>query len=111
MKNSKSMTIANAKKAVFMMALMLASNVVFAQGGGAAIDGAATEIGSYITPVGTIIQAIGALVGLIGGIRIYNKWQNGDRDINKELLGWGGACIFLLLVPTFLGAMFPAVTP
>lgn len=93
-----------------MMALLMASNSAFAQGE-AAISDAANQISAYIGPVGTIIQVIGVLVGFIGGIRIYNKWQNGDRDINKELLGWAGACIFLLLVPTFLSAMFPSATP
>ena len=49
---------------------------------------------------------IGGIVGLIGGLRIYNKWTNGDQDINKEILGWGGAALFLILVPTFIGAFF-----
>jgi len=49
---------------------------------------------------------VGGIVGLIGGLRIYNKWTNGDQDINKEILGWGGACLFLILVPIFVGAFF-----
>jgi hypothetical protein len=51
-------------------------------------------------------MAIGGIVGVIGGIRIYNKWTNGDQDINKELVGWGGAALFLTLVPNFIGAFF-----
>jgi len=57
-------------------------------------------------PLKTFIQFVGGIVGLIGGLRIYNKWQNGDQDVNKEILGWGGACLFLTIVPTFVGSFF-----
>jgi len=53
-----------------------------------------------------LIYVIGGVVGIIGALRIYNKWTNGDQDINKEILGWGGACLFLILAPTFVGAFF-----
>ncbi|WP_346723571.1 DUF4134 family protein [Chryseobacterium balustinum] len=26
------------------------------------------------------------MVGFIGGLRVYNKWTNGDQDVNKESL-------------------------
>lgn len=75
--------------------------------GETAIGSAATDIKTkYFPMVKNLLMAIGGLVGLIGGIRIYNKWQNGDQDINKEILGWGGAAIFLVLVPTFVQAFF-----
>lgn len=92
----------------FFLALFLivcASSPSFAQGAGA-ITNAANTIKSYWDPVSTLIKVIGAVVGLIGGLRIYNKWTNGDQDINKEILGWGGACLFLFLVPTFVSAFF-----
>ncbi len=28
---------------------------------------------------------------------MYNKWTNGDQDVNKEILGYGGAMIFLIV--------------
>ena len=92
----------------FFLALFLivcASSPSFAQGAGA-ITSAANTIKTYWTPVSILIKVIGAVVGLIGGLRIYNKWTNGDQDINKEILGWGGACLFLFLVPTFVSAFF-----
>ena len=46
------------------------------------------------------------LVGFIGGLRVYNKWTNGDQDVNKEILGYGGAMIFLIVVPEFVTAFF-----
>lgn len=86
--------------------VLLATVPLFAQGGAAALTDAATEIKSYWDPVKLIIQAIGGLVGFIGGVRIYNKWQNGDQDINKELVGWGGSALFLIIVPQFVSSFF-----
>ena len=74
---------------------------ILAQGAGAITD-AANSIKSYWGPLKILIMMIGGIVGL----RIYNKWTNGDQDINKEILGWGGACLFLILVPIFVGAFF-----
>lgn len=78
---------------------------ILAQGSGAITD-AANSIKTYWTPLRNLIMMIGGIVGLVGGLRIYNKWTNGDQDINKEILGWGGACLFLILVPVFVGAFF-----
>jgi hypothetical protein len=86
--------------------VLLTITPVFASGGGAALTSAASTLGGYMTGLGKLIYAIAAIVGTVGGIRIYNKWTNGDQDINKELVGWGGACVFLLIVPTFISAIF-----
>ena len=83
---------------VLTVALVLfALTPVLAQGA-AAISNANTEIRKYWDPIKLLIQGIGGVVGLIGGLRIYNKWTNGDQDINKEVVGWGGACLFLIIV-------------
>jgi hypothetical protein len=52
---------------------------------------------TYIDPVTDITLVIGGIVGIVGGIRVYSKWNSGDQDINKELMGWGGSCLFLVL--------------
>jgi len=93
------------KTGLLVVALVLATSGVYAQGA-AAITQATSDIEAYIEPIGVLIQVIGGVVGIIGGIRIYNKWNNGDNDVNKELIGWGGACVFLMLVPTFITAFF-----
>lgn len=100
MKNS------NLKRGLLAVAMVLGTTGVFAQAGAAAITEATSEIESYVEPIGQLIQMIGAVVGIVGGVRIYNKWNNGDQDVNKELIGWGGACIFLLLVPTVIAGFF-----
>lgn len=90
---------------LLLFTLLVSNTELFAQGT-SAISQAVAKIKSYWGDLKTLIYVIGGVVGLIGGLRIYNKWTNGDQDINKEILGWGGACIFLLLVPTFVGAFF-----
>jgi len=72
----------------------------------AGLSAATTQVKSAYTYVGPLILAIGAVVGLAGGIRVYIKWNNGERDINKEIVGWAGSCVFLLLVGTILTAFF-----
>ena len=72
----------------------------------AGIDQATAEVTSYIDPVSNLIIAVGAVVGLIGGIRVYIKWQSGDQDTQKSLMGWFGACLFLVLVGVVIKAFF-----
>lgn len=93
------------KTIIFSLLFICIISPALAQGGGA-ITEAANSIKEYWAPLRNLIMMIGGIVGLIGGLRIYNKWTNGDQDINKEILGWGGACLFLILVPVFIGAFF-----
>ncbi len=93
------------KKAIVLALIIFIAVPVMAQGQ-AGIQAASDTIKDYWTPVKTLIMAIGGIVGLIGAIRIYNKWTNGDQDINKELIGWGGACLFLIIAPQFVDSFF-----
>lgn len=68
------------------------------------LTGATTQMTSIWSLVNKLILAIGGLVGLIGGVRIYIKWNHGEREITKDIVGWAGACVFLLLVGTLLTA-------
>lgn len=95
------------KRAMMLLLLVVIAVPLMAQGTGeAGIQQAADTIKGYWAPVKILIQAIGGIVGLIGGVRIYNKWVNGDQDINKELVGWGGACLFLIIAPQFVNSFF-----
>ena len=95
------------KKKVLTLALvMLAMTPMLAQGGATAISNAASDIKDYWDPIQLRVKAVGGLVGFIGGLRVYNKWTNGDQDVNKEILGYGGAMIFLIVVPEFVTAFF-----
>lgn len=70
------------------------------------INAAGSELATYLDPISTLILAIGAVVGLIGGVRVFILWNSGERDINKELMGWFGSCIFLVLVSVVIKAFF-----
>lgn len=95
------------KRLLTAFVVLMAVAPAYAQAGGsAALGNAASTISGYMADLKLLIYAIGGIVGTVGGVRIYNKWTNGDQDINKEIVGWGGACIFLLIVPTFIDAMF-----
>ena len=72
----------------------------------AGIDQATSEVNSYVDPVANLIIAIGAVVGLIGGVRVYIKWQSGDQDTQKAIMGWFGACLFLILVGVVIRSFF-----
>ena len=86
--------------------LLLAVTFPMLAQGADAINAAARTIKDYIPAITTLIYAIGGVVGLIGGIRVYIKWNNGDQDVNKELMMWGAALVFLLIVPTVIKSFF-----
>ena len=90
--------------ALFALAILGAYNS-YAQSS-AGIDQATSEVSSYVDPVANLIIAIGAVVGLIGGVRVYIKWQSGDQDTQKAIMGWFGACLFLILVGVVIRAFF-----
>lgn len=94
------------KKVLTLALVMMAMTPMFAQGGATAISNAASDIRDYWDPIKLILKAVGGLVGFIVGLRVYNKWTNGDQDVNKEILGYGGAMIFLIVVPEFVTAFF-----
>ncbi|WP_114751967.1 DUF4134 family protein [Pleomorphovibrio marinus] len=52
------------------------------------------------------VLVLGALFGLLGGLRVYNNWQLGRRNIDVEVAGWFGACIFLSVLGVFLSALY-----
>jgi len=98
----------NKLKQVFLLAAMLPLCLsLYAQGGGTTgINAATSSLASYVDPVSNLILGIGAVVGLIGGVMVYIKWNSGDRDISKEVMSWGGSCIFLVLVSVVIKAFF-----
>lgn len=78
----------------------------FAQSGANGINTATTTLKSYVGPVTNITLVIGGIVGIVGAIRVYSKWNAGDQDINKELMGWGGSCVFLVVSALVIKAFF-----
>jgi hypothetical protein len=93
------------QRALLAVGLLIFNTATFAQAG-VAIDAAANSVKSVFGNVSNLILIIGAVVGLVGGIRVYIKWNNGDNDVNKSLVGWIGSCVFLVLVAVILKAFF-----
>ena len=96
------------KKLLLLAVLMIFAQSLSAQTGGGTtgINAATSSLTAYVDPVSTLTLAIGAVVGIIGGVRVYIKWNSGDQDINKEIMGWGGSCLFLVLVSVVIKAFF-----
>lgn len=94
------------KSSLALILTLLSTQLLFGQGGTVGINAATSSLSSYIDPLSSLILGIGAVVGLIGGIRVYIKWNSGDQDINKELMSWGGSCLFLVLVSVVIKAFF-----
>lgn len=106
----KSIRIYALRSLVF--ALSLVSGQVFAQASGgfsdatAALTAATTGVKTWFAPVSALIWVIAAIVGVIGGFRIYNKWQNGDQDVQKAAVGWFGSVLFLLAIGAIVTTVF-----
>jgi Domain of unknown function (DUF4134) len=94
------------KQALLLTLMAFTANVLLAQNGKQAIATATTELKSYVDVIGNLVLAIGGVVGFVGGVRVYTKWNNGDQDVNKALMGWMGSCIFLVLVGAVIKAFF-----
>ncbi|MDC7217816.1 DUF4134 domain-containing protein [uncultured Sunxiuqinia sp.] len=93
-------------KAVPVLAVVFLRGAYVLAQSSAGIDQATAEVSSYVDPVSNLIIAIGAVVGLIGGVRVYIKWQSGDQDTQKAIMGWFGACLFLILVGVVIKSFF-----
>ncbi len=83
-------------------ALAVAQSTEFNSG----ISQATEAISGSFDTVSTLMMAIGGVVGLVGAIRIFIKWNNGDQDVTKAILAWGGAALFLIVSSVILNAMF-----
>lgn len=97
--------IKNARFLIFLF-LSAQTSVLLAQSGINGLNTATTTLKTYVDPASNIALVIGGIVGIVGGIRVYSKWNSGDQDINKELMGWGGSCLFLVLSSLIVKAFF-----
>ena len=86
--------------------MVLGTVTAFAQSDVTGLNTATSTLKTYVGPVTNIALVIGGIVGIIGAIRVYSKWNSGDQDINKELMGWGGSCVFLVVSSLVIKAFF-----
>lgn len=90
--------------ALAVTAAMAVTNA-YAQGA-AGIDAASSELATYMDPLGNMMMILGGLVGLVGAVRVYLKWNAGDQDVQKAVMGWMGSCIFLVVSGVIVKAFF-----
>lgn len=88
------------------MLVALAASSAEAQSGVTGINTATSTLQTYVDPVTNIALVIGGIVGIVGAIRVYANWNSGERDISKELMGWGGSCVFLVVSALIIKAFF-----
>lgn len=94
------------KKVALMAAVALCSvNAAMAQGA-AGIDAASSELATYMDPLGNMMMVVGGIVGLVGAVRCYFKWNSGDSDVMKAVMGWMGSCVFLVVSGVIVKAFF-----
>lgn len=96
----------NSKKTIGSSGLAMLLAIQAKAQGVQGITAAESSLIGYVDPVASLCLVIGAVVGIIGGVRVYIKWNSGDQDINKELMGWGGSCLFMVLVSVVIKAFF-----
>ena len=94
------------KKVKLFFILLVASIKLAMAQGALGIDAASSELITYVDPVANMILIVGAIVGLIGGVRVYIKWNSGDQDVQKAIMGWFGSCLFLIVVGIVIKAFF-----
>ena len=97
------------KKFLSAAALVMATGTTFAQtvaDGNAAIETATADVIALYDIVSNLIFAIAAIIALVGAIKIFMAWNSGERDVQKMVIGWFGACIFLVAIGTIITAFF-----
>lgn len=99
----KSKILSQRTLATVMCAILAVST--YAQGS-KGIDMASSELQSYIDPLGNMMMILGGIIGLIGAVRVYLKWNSGDQDVQKAVMGWMGSCIFLVISGVVVKAFF-----
>lgn len=97
--------ITTSKKFLTLVGCAMLGIQAYAQGA-AGIDAASSELATYMDPLGNMMMILGGIVGLVGAVRVYLKWNAGDQDVQKAVMGWMGSCIFLVVSGVVVKAFF-----
>lgn len=82
--------------------ILLSTVAVFAQG----VDAATLQVSTSYLQFKSFAKAVSAICALIGGLKAYNKFQNGDPEFKRGILVWFGAAAFSMMIPSILDALF-----
>ena len=78
------------------------------QDGNAAIEQATGDVQNLYGIIATLIYALAAIIALVGAIKVFMAWNSGERDVQKMVINWFGACIFLVAIGGIIQAFFGA---
>lgn len=107
MKKIKLVSNKLSKKVFALLAFALLSiDSAFAQSGKDGLIKANTMIRDMFGDVQNLVYGIAGLVGFVGAIRCYVAWNSGDQDVNKKIMGWFGACIFIVVAGLVITSFF-----
>ena len=93
-------------KLTTVLLALLSVEIIVAQDFTRGIDEATGILTNTFDSVSNLILAVGAIVGLVGGIRCYAKWNSGDQDVQKAIMGWGFAVLFLVVAALTIRLFF-----
>lgn len=91
---------------VLVYFLLILSFESFGQDSKKGITEVNKAVRSWLAPVSNLVLTLGGVIGFIGAVRVYIKWNSGDQDVQKTLMSWMGACLFLVLVGIMIKAFF-----
>jgi hypothetical protein len=90
----------------FSLAALFIILSLFARDGNSGINKANANLGSYFPCGSSLMYAVGAIAGLLGAIKVYQKWNSGDRNTGKVAAAWFGSCVLLVVVATVIKSFF-----
>ena len=64
------------------------------------------DMGIDYSDLSALILTIGGCLALVGAVVIYKKWSMGNRNIENEVLMWGGGIVMLIIIQVFIKVMF-----
>lgn len=64
------------------------------------------DIGVSYSDVSYLLSMIAGILALIGAAVIYRNWSAGKRDIERDLMTWGGGCLFFLVIQAVIKLIF-----
>ena len=79
---------------------------VYGQPGISEMNKAGGTIKSWYPNFSDFSLVLAACFGLVGGLRIYQDWQHGKKDMDRPISRWVLAAIFMSLLGGFMKVMF-----
>lgn len=94
------------KLCVSTLLLVMCFFYVQAQPGISELNSADKTIRSWFPAFSNLSLVLAGCFGILGGVRIFQDWQQGDKNISKAVTRWGLAAFFMAAVGGAMRALF-----